>query len=94
MSSDTSAPQGASLKPLSHALGAEVTGLNLAAISDSDFAWIHQSWLGHLVLLFRDQELTVRQQIEFSRRFGELEPAPVNVQGKPWIEAHPEVAVM
>jgi taurine dioxygenase len=63
------------LRPLSYALGAEVVGADLSAeMGNADFAAIHDAFLRHGVLLFRDQEnLTREQHIAFSRRFGELD---------------------
>jgi taurine dioxygenase len=63
-----------SLRPLSHALGAEVQGVDLGKpLSNSEFDQIHQAFLDHNILLFRDQEITREQHIAFSRRFGDLD---------------------
>ncbi len=62
------------LRPLSHALGAEVLGVDLTRpVDDALFAQIEQAFLANGVLLFRNQDLTPRQHIAFSRRFGELD---------------------
>ncbi len=62
------------LRPLSHALGAEVGGVDIAAgIGSDDFAQIHQAFLQYGILLFRNQKLTREQHIGFSRRFGDLD---------------------
>jgi taurine dioxygenase len=61
-------------QPLSHALGAEIVGVDLTRpISDSDFSEIHRLFLEHCILLFRNQKLTREQHVAFSRRFGELD---------------------
>jgi len=63
-----------SFRPLSHALGAEVEGVDLARpLSNSEFDQIHQTFLERGILLFRDQKITREQHIAFSRRFGELD---------------------
>jgi taurine dioxygenase len=63
-----------SFRPLSHALGSEVQGVNLAkSLSNSEFDQIHRTFLESGILLFRDQEITREQHIAFSRRFGELD---------------------
>src|SRR5216684_2671162 len=63
-----------SFRPLSHALGAEVLGVDLAQpLSNSGFDQIHRKFLERGILLFRDQKITREQHIAFSRRFGELD---------------------
>lgn len=61
------------IRKLSNALGAEVTGVDLARLSDSEFECIEQAWREHLLLVFRGQKLDHAQYIAFGRRFGELE---------------------
>jgi taurine dioxygenase len=57
--------------PLAGALGAEIFGVDLARDPDEEtFAEIHEAFLEHLVIFFRDQVLTPEQQIAFARRFG------------------------
>jgi taurine dioxygenase len=63
-----------SFRPLSHALGAEVQGIDLSQpLSNSEFDQIHRTFLERGILLFRDQKITREQHIAFSRRFGELD---------------------
>ena len=70
-------------------LGAEVTGANLANLSDTQVAEIKSAFRDHLVLVFRDQTLTRDDQKAFGRLFGELQthPAKTNlgVPGDPEI---------
>src|SRR5687768_17040385 len=62
------------LRRLSHALGAEVCDINVGKpMSESTFGEIHRAFLDHGILLFRDQDITREQHIDFSRRFGELD---------------------
>lgn len=61
------------VRRLSHGLGASVTGINLAKISDAQFKEIEAVWLEHQVLAFHDQNLSPAEQIAFGRRFGELD---------------------
>ena len=62
------------LRKLSYALGAEVCGVNVAQpMSESTFGEIYQAFLASGILLFRDQDVTREQHIEFSRRFGALD---------------------
>jgi taurine dioxygenase len=72
-----------SLTPL---IGAEVSDVDLCApLSDAVFAEIHQAWMDHLVLFFRDQPMSSAQHLAFGQRFGELHihPAAPYVQDNP-----------
>ena len=80
--------------PTGAALGAEVGGVDLRRLSDVDFAAIHHAWLDHLVLLFRGQTLDDDDLIGFSRRFGELDFAPIQENGRRFVEGHPEIYVV
>jgi len=42
-------------------------------MSESTFGEIYEAFLAHGILLFRDQDVTREQHIEFSRRFGALD---------------------
>jgi taurine dioxygenase len=62
------------LRRLAYPLGAEVCNIDVSApLSESDFGQIYQAFLDHCILLFRGQDITREQHIEFSRRFGELD---------------------
>lgn len=62
------------LRKLSYALGAEVCGVRVSEpMSEAFFGEIYRSFLDNGILLFRDQDVTREQHIEFSRRFGELD---------------------
>ena len=76
-----------SIAPLTAVVGAEIRGVDLADLDEATFATIHQAFLEHKVLAFRDQHLTAEQQMAFGRRFGELDTHPF-VEGS---TAHPEV---
>lgn len=60
------------VRPLAGALGAEIGDVDLARLDDADFAAIHRALVEHQVIVFRDQELTVEDQMAFARRFGPL----------------------
>jgi alpha-ketoglutarate-dependent taurine dioxygenase len=69
------------VKPIAGALGAEIFGVDLAKpIDDAAFAEIHEAHLEHLVVFFRDQEITDEELAAFGRRFGELAPLPPHRQ--------------
>ncbi|MGH9678904.1 MAG: TauD/TfdA dioxygenase family protein [Candidatus Acidiferrales bacterium] len=80
--------------PTGKALGAEIRGVDLRTVTDSDFARIYQAWLDHLALLFRGQDLTDEDLIAFSKRFGNLDLAPVQETGRRFVEGHPELYVV
>lgn len=61
---------------MSGVLGAEVSGVDLADLSDETFGAIHQAFLDHHVVVFRDQDLSPEQQLAFGKRFGELDTHP------------------
>src|SRR5262245_7376172 len=63
-------------------LGAEIRGIDLRSIGADEFESIYSAWLDHQVLLFRRQQLTDDDLIAFSRRFGELDEAPIPETGR------------
>jgi taurine dioxygenase len=59
---------------LSENIGSEVIGINLAGpISKDDMQMIEQEFNNRAVLLFRNQDVSEEQHINFSKYFGELE---------------------
>ncbi|MDH4480721.1 MAG: TauD/TfdA family dioxygenase [Rhodoferax sp.] len=67
------------VEPLTCAIGAELSGVNLGAAARDDglFAEIRALLLQHKVLFLRDQDLSRAEHVAFARRFGELEGHPV-----------------
>ncbi len=60
-----------SIRRLAGALGAEVSGIDLAReVTDETFPPILEAFREHQVLVFRDQKLSPAAQLAFSRRFG------------------------
>jgi taurine dioxygenase len=80
--------------PTGTALGAEIRGADLRAIDDAQFGLIHRAWVDHQVLLFRDQHLSDADLIAFSRRFGALDQAPIQENGRRFVEGYPEIYVV
>src|SRR3984893_6279482 len=80
--------------PTRKALAAEIQGIDLRTIDDHDFSAIYQAWLEHLVLLFREQNLTDDDLIAFSRKFGDLDWAPIQESGRRFVDGHPEIYVV
>ena len=73
------------VNPISGAMGAEITDIDLTSGIDSE-TWIEiqDAWANYLVLIFRGQDLTDQQQFDFTQRFGKLIPHPY-VKGIPEI---------
>jgi taurine dioxygenase len=60
------------VQPVAGSLGALIGGVNVtAAFNDEVIAEIRQALLDHLVIFFRDQNLTPQEQLAFAKRFGE-----------------------
>ena len=52
--------------PLSDAIGAEIRGLDLRQMMDAaTVKSVEQAWYDHVVILFRDQDITLEQQKSF-----------------------------
>jgi len=80
--------------PTGAALAAEITGANLVETNDSVIGQITDAWITHSVLLFRNQHLQDRELIAFSRRFGDLDWAPIQETGRRFVEGMPEIYVV
>ena len=62
------------VRPLSDAIGAEVTGVDLSRPLDgATVEAVKRAWYDHIVLVFPGQEMTNDDQVRFCRYFGELE---------------------
>lgn len=66
------------VEPLTPMIGAVVSGINLADLSEPDFESLTTAFHEHLVLFFRDQDFTTEQHIAFGRRFGALHVHPAD----------------
>jgi taurine dioxygenase len=76
------------VQPVTPNIGAEVEGVDLAQpLSDETAQELHNALIEHLVLFFRDQDLTFEQHKRFGRYFGELHIHPT----APSPEGHPEI---
>jgi taurine dioxygenase len=65
------------IEQITGACGAEISGVNLARLSNSEFDSIHTALLDHGVLFFRDQDISLDEQVAFAGRFGPLEVHPI-----------------
>ena len=75
----SSLPDSIQVEPLTCAIGAELSNVNLGVASrDAGLvAEIRALLLKHRVLFFRDQDITRAEHVAFARHFGELEDHPV-----------------
>ena len=72
-------------------IGAIATGVDVRALSDADWNALYRTWLDSIVLVIRDQTLTIEEFLAYSRRFGWLKPHRVMRTRHP---DHPELTVM
>ena len=70
------------------ALGAEITGVDLGALSDAAFVEIQRAFCEYSAVYFPDQRLTPEQQCAFTGRFGPLTHHPLIAT----LPGHPHVA--
>jgi len=78
------------LIPLNASFGAEVRGLDMAAVDDTTRDELRKAWLDHKVLVLRDQHVTTEEHIAFGRIFGDLEVHPFTDN----LDGHPEIVVL
>ena len=76
------------IEPLTGHIGAEIQGIDLREpLEDESYATIHGALMEHLVVFFRDQELSPDQHVAFGRLFGELHIHP----SAPCVDDRPEL---
>ena len=64
-------------EPLTPGIGAIVHGADLTKpLTDEVFADIHEAWMQHLVLFFRDQPMSFDAHLALGKRFGDLQRRP------------------
>ena len=76
------------VRPLTAVIGAQVDGIKLSEpMDDETFSFVHSALLEHLVLFFRDQEMTPDQHVALGKRFG-----PLHIHSSaPCIDNRPEL---
>lgn len=75
-------------RPLAATFGHEVLDVDLADLDDATFGAIYKLWQEEPLLLFRRQSLSERQQVEYSKRFGDLD---ILVRDDMISPEHPEI---
>ena len=76
---------------LSEALGAEITGIDVSKIGVNTCREIETAFHQNQVIVFRDQEITPEQHIQFSRNFGPLE---IHISKKFLHKEHEEILLV
>ncbi len=76
-----------SIRPVTPVIGAEILGVDLARLTDAEFAVIRDALMTHCVLFFRDQDISIQSHKAFGARFGALVSHP----NDPGVDGHPEV---
>jgi taurine dioxygenase len=80
--------------PTGAALGAEVSGVDLKNLDELQFSALKRAWHEHQVVLVRGQTLADGDLVAFSRRFGNLDLAPVQETGRRFVEGMPEIYIV
>ena len=77
------------LRPIPEGLGAEITGFDFGApMSSERFGAVHRAFLEWQVLVFSSGEVPPGRQVEFARRFGEVQ---VHVMNQYHADGYPEL---
>ena len=77
------------VRPLTPRLGAEISGVELArGVDEALFQSLYRAFLRYQVLLFPPQDLPPARQVEFARRFGEVQ---VHVMNQYHADGFPEL---
>jgi len=80
--------------PTTPVLGAEIRVGDLRSLDEAAFERVLRAWHDHAVVLFRGQALSDRDLVAFSRRFGDLDWAPIQETGRRFVEGMPEIYIV
>jgi taurine dioxygenase len=80
-----------SITKVTPAIGAEVSGIDLGSLSNTEASALHDALMAHQVIFFRDQTMSVEQHKALGRLFGDLAVHPA---AKAELEGHPEIRVV
>ena len=75
------------VRPIAGSLGAEILGVDLRDPQPDLIAAIRAAWLAHLVVFFRDQDLSADQFLALARAFGE----PIEYPFVKGLEGYPQI---
>lgn len=81
-----------SIDPVTPTIGAEIAGLDLSRPLDpATLDAVYRALIDHLVIFFRDQDLTPAAHLAFAESFGEIDkPHPIY----PHAAGHPNVMLL
>src|SRR5262245_33325946 len=80
--------------PTDAVLGAEIRGIDLRNLDAATFEQLTAAWHRYSVVLVRGQSLSDQDLIAFSRRLGDLDWAPVQENGRRFVEGLPEIYIV
>lgn len=66
------------VRPLSPAIGAEIEGIDLRSLDDVSVAVVRRALIEHLVVFFRDQDISAGEQVAFAAHFGRVMPPVIS----------------
>ena len=79
------------VRPINGFIGAEIEGIDLShPLSPEQFKVVHDAFVNYEVIVMRDQDITVDQQMAFGALFGELSIHPFS----PNLADKPEVIIL
>ena len=78
------------VEPLTGTIGAEIAGVDLRELDAELISELHDAWMDHKVLFFRDQDLSQAQHVAYGKACGELEVHPFTRN----VTEHPEIIVL
>jgi len=91
MATTSTATQQVTLKPITGTIGAEVEGIDLTKpLNTEAVKTLHDGLCEHLVLFFRDQNITPEQHRELAAHFGPLQTHPAY----PTVEGYPMLTIL
>lgn len=81
----------AAVRRLGTRIGVEITDVDVKALDDTTFDLIYHAWLDGNVAVVRSQDLTIRDYLDYSRRFGRIDPHPSKITRHPDV---PEITLL
>jgi taurine dioxygenase len=88
------APSALDVVPTDAVLGAEIRDVDLRSLDAATFERLMQAWHQYSVVLVRGQSLNDQDLIAFSRRLGDLDLAPIQENGRRFVEGLPEIYIV